>query len=47
MEIITEWSLYVVISHFKLIVCDLEDIPSKTKGLPRLNIIPWVLSLST
>ena len=39
MEIITEWRLYVInggyfISHFQLIVCDLEEIPSKTKGLP-------------
>ena len=35
MEIITKWRLYVVnggyiISHFQLIACDLEEIPSKT-----------------
>ena len=36
MEIINEWRLHVVnggyfMSHFQLIVCDLQVIPSKTK----------------
>ena len=30
-----------IISHFQVIVCDLEESPSKSKDLPGLNIFPY------